>query len=222
LAGGRVAEQESSVEDVFTQELAFYGGSFLVLSGPGDEALFILCHLVRALFLHPEPFPHPSFPDEARVLITAVLALGDVVVRRAALGRGVDPVPFSPSGDVIIPSRHRLNRLKRAVTFDGAALAAVLATRGVHPRALDAATMSLAGATSGDTGANLNRPDALHARPVVATGNARIIVAPHALLDRRPARAPPVLAMCLIRAPLGCRDEAHSQDSGSAGGDGDE
>lgn len=182
LAGERVAEQESSVEDMFTQELAFYGRSFLVFSGPDDEALFILRHLIRAIFLYPEPFPHPSFPDDARALLTAVLMVGDAVARRAGLRRGMEPAPFYPGGDVVVPSRRRLDRLKRAATFDGATLAAVLAARGVQPRALGAVTMSLHDATRGDRGADPDQPDVLHAYPVVAIGDMRLVVAPHALL----------------------------------------
>jgi len=198
LADDHIAERESSVEDAFTQELAFYDGSFLVFSGPDDEALFILRHLISALFLHPEPFPHSSFLDEARTLITAILAVGDAVARRARLERGIDPAPFFPGDDVIVPSRRRLARLKCAVTFGRATLVATLAAHGIHSRTLDAVTIPLADVTSGDTGEG---PDVLRARPVVAMGDAHIVVAPHMLLTA--ARH----ALLRLADALGVREE---------------
>ncbi len=169
---------EDPVGTAFTEEFTFYKGSFIVLAGLTPEATFALRHLVEAIFLHPRPLLRGRFRERAYPLLLAALVLSDAVARRAGLVRGLDPAP--PDGrDVLVPSRRRLTRLKRAVLFHETEMAAILAPYAVRVEGLAPLTICCGDPLLGAHEADVN---SLHARPIVASGNLRIIASPGNIL----------------------------------------
>jgi len=197
LARRAIVGREDPPEDSYTEEFAFYDGSYLLLPGSVEESSFTLRHLCAAIFLAPEPFPDAGFRRRASDLVMGALALSDAVARRAGLARGLEPDSPVP-GRIVVPSDDRLATLARAATLDREEYAAILVARGLPPGTLDPLTIPLGALVAGDDGVGDARIDitALHATPIVAAGDARIVALPgllpvaarHALLRLATAR----------------------------------
>lgn len=175
LGAGAGPWREDPPGDSITGEFTFYHGSYLIFPSVAEEADFALHHLVDALFLHPEPLPD-IVRERAYGLVMAALVVSDAVARRAGLTRGLNPAAPARR-DIVVPSRRRLARLKKAVTFDPEERASLLAAYGLPPDALDPFTMRL-----GEAGRGAITEDGLDAQPIVACGDLRIVAMPTMLL----------------------------------------
>lgn len=142
LGHGGLAHAEDPFDNPFTEEIAFYDGSYVVFPGIVEEQTFILRHLAKAIFLSQRPFQNAAFVPASRRALMAVLALSNEIARRVGFRRGVDPVS-APGGHVFVPDTRRLEDLKRAVSFDLPEIIGLLADKGVPVEVLDALTASL-------------------------------------------------------------------------------
>lgn len=173
-----LASLEDPFDNPFTEAFTFHGGSFIVFPGIVENPTFVLRQLAKALFLYKEQFPSPGFLGQARMLISAVLALSDEVAKRAGLGRGVEPTP-APGGEVIVPDGPRLARLKQAVRFTELELIQILDRHHVDLNVLEPLTVPLGVVSISDY-----EPDRgeLLIRPLVKAGNEMVVAIPGALL----------------------------------------
>ena len=114
---GSVAEAAEIFEDPpdgpFTEELVFYGGSYLVSEGLGESDAYTIRRLAGACF-RPGALP-AALQTELRDCWVAALKLCDVALRGAGLQRNLEPVVKS---GVEIPVLERLIGLQKQVTFD--------------------------------------------------------------------------------------------------------
>lgn len=116
LVGRLVGYMEDPVECLFTQEITFDGGGYLVLPGITAGHVFIVKNICAALFLHKEKYPDETFIGDVREFVRCALRLSNMIALRAALCRGM------ASGEeaekkVRIPELDRLRVLKQAVVF---------------------------------------------------------------------------------------------------------
>jgi hypothetical protein len=116
LAGSEVSLLEDPQEYHFTDTFGFDGGPFVVFPGPATDTAYILQNLLRAIFKYPEPIVDSHWLKQTHQLVAATLILSDEVVRRAELSRSVNPV-YQPASPVFIPTKDRMQALKKAVTF---------------------------------------------------------------------------------------------------------
>lgn len=174
----RLAPLEDPFPNPFTENFTFDRGSFTVFPGRFDETTFVLRHLVMAVFRCSEPFPDEQFLTDTHALITAVLVISNEIARRAGLRRGAPPRE-RPGRAILVPSRTRLQQLKRAVSFQCADLADLLLAYGVPLAALDVLTTEF-----GHVAIDPYRVDngALFARPIVRVGERLIVALPGQLL----------------------------------------
>lgn len=91
-------------------------GPFLVLPGLAEEPTFVLRHLDAALYALLHQPNMGEFAKSAANHLVAGLIVSDEVVRRAGLGRGVEPTG-SLGEPVMIPPYAELQRLRQAVSF---------------------------------------------------------------------------------------------------------
>lgn len=126
------AQQDDPFEDLLTEELAFYGGAYLVASGLAQDAVYVLRLLSRALLLT------NALPDTLRGELTRMCAAGlklsDHVLRTAGLERHVAPSHSHGEG-LEVPGQSRLCRLMESLTFTDEQLAVALG--GTDPAVLD-------------------------------------------------------------------------------------
>ncbi len=184
LAHPSIVGHEDPYANPFTEAFAYAGRSFLILPGRVDESTFILDRLANAI----DSCDGAGW-REARELLLATLIIGDEIVRRSGLGRGVEPLGLEPDQRVVtIPSPEHLERLKHAVIFRPDEFASLLLGQGVAASALDPLTQP-AGAVP--LLAYRTDADPLLARPIVRTSDGYVVALPgmlpvaarHALLS---------------------------------------
>ncbi len=108
IGGQAVLVQEDPYSEVLVQSISFFGGDYLVSAGAGEHAVADLENLLDAMFR--EPWMPDDMGKPARQLVQALLAISDLVLRRAGLERGTPP-GGSPRTPVDVPGAKRLKRL---------------------------------------------------------------------------------------------------------------
>jgi hypothetical protein len=175
LARSPFSAFEDPLNNLFTDEIAFFGGSYIVFPGPVEDAAFVFRRLARGLFLR-EDVPDSTAWSQAADLALATLRLSDVIARRAGLQRGIEPVV---RGAPTVPNLSMLERLQAAVTFQVVELDDLLIDIGGHE--------TLAPLIYEPDGRGVRDEDyggaPLAATPLVALGGSEVIVGwPHTLL----------------------------------------
>lgn len=137
------AQQDDPFDDLLTEELAFYGGSYVVGAGLAAHSVYVLRLLVRGLLLT------DALPDalsaELSPVCTGALRLSDHVLRRAGLERHQAPAR-PPDDGLEVPGQARLRRLMELCTFTDEQLAGVVGGSG----ALDALVLAAGERRFGD------------------------------------------------------------------------
>ena len=175
LAQHPIRTAEDPCDNPFTEEITFYGGSYLTLAGRGEETAFILRELAASLFQHRDRIEHAAFLAGSRAVIAAALVLSDATTRRAGLRRGMAP---GNSTATTVPDKERLELLKQAVSFSEADLEATFSAAGhklagLAPLVLPPGINTLDGYTI-DEGKLLTHP-------VLADNNGTLIAIPGCL-----------------------------------------
>ena len=121
------APQDDPFDDLMTEELAFYGGSYLVGAGLAEGSVYVLRLLMRGLLLT------DALPDTLRGeltrMCTGALRVSDYVLRGAGLKR--HEVPARPPDDGLdVPGQSRLRRLMKLCTFTDEQLAGIAGGSG--------------------------------------------------------------------------------------------
>jgi len=172
IAGEAVLAQEDPYDDVYAEEVAFHGGSRLVLQGLTNHSAHTARVLLNAIFGSPGGGLPGEYARQARLLTDAVLSLSHAACSAAGLRRGVTTTQVRRR-ELFVPGRVRLGELRAAVTFTAADLADLLPDGarqlldgwitdvGAHPVALEDST-----------------DDGLILRPLLRHGTGLIVVNP--------------------------------------------
>ncbi|MEV0598505.1 hypothetical protein AB0I82_04260 [Streptomyces sp. NPDC050315] len=125
VSGPHIRAEEDLYDDLYTAEIAFHGGPFLVAQGLTSHSAHTLSLLLSSIFdpVGQRDLP-PGFRTDAKALVEAVLRLSDTMLRRAGLGRGV--APPDANKEVLVPGEQALNALQEAVSFDAASCSALV------------------------------------------------------------------------------------------------
>ncbi|WP_405822918.1 hypothetical protein OG705_23930 [Streptomyces sp. NBC_00838] len=130
IGSAAVRSQEDPYNDLYTAEVPFHDGPYLIAQGLTERSAYTLGLILRSVF-GPEGERLPgTFRSEASQLVRAVMRLSHTALLRAGLTRGVIP-PTATREEVFVPGEHTLSALREAVTFDEAAL-----SRIARPQAL--------------------------------------------------------------------------------------
>ncbi|MFF2063814.1 hypothetical protein ACFVWZ_18740 [Streptomyces sp. NPDC058200] len=124
ISSAAVRSQEDPYNDLYTAEVPFHGGPYLVAQGLTESSAYTLGLILRSIF-GPEGKTLPAaYRHAARQLVQVVLPLSHSVLLRAGLARGVTP-PAATRVEVFMPGEQALSALCEAVTFDEAALSTI-------------------------------------------------------------------------------------------------
>jgi hypothetical protein len=132
LADLSIIRDEDPHEFAFTDSIAFIDGPFTVFPGIEDDSVFILQHLLNAIFRHRRQLQNKGYLNNAFHLASAVLRLSNEIARRAGLSGRTDPV-YAPEHEVVIPNNTQFHRLKKAVVFDKSEIDEQLLREGIDP-----------------------------------------------------------------------------------------
>jgi len=172
-----ITRLEDPFESPFTDEVSFFGGSYVVFPGYGGDSVFVFRHLLKAIFLYPNELGNSEFIGKARELIAAVLSISDEIAHNIGLKRGIKPIV--KNNRVSIPKNLRLDQLKKAVSFEQSGLAELLAKKDTNLFALERLTISIGNISISKY--KINNGELL-IRPIVKTGEKYIIAIPGMLL----------------------------------------
>lgn len=139
LADLQIVRDEDPHEFAFTDSIAFIDGPFTVFPGIEDDSVFIIQHLLTAIFRHHRQIQNEAFLKTTFHLVSAVLLLSHEIARRAGLDRNIDPV-YAPEHDVVIPKNNRFAKLKKAVLFEKSDVENLLLSHDINPASLDVLT----------------------------------------------------------------------------------
>ena len=124
LANPQLVLQEDPFEELFIEEVHFTAGPYLITSGHASGAIYVLNHLLKAIFLS-DPFPSREYQRRASQAARAILTISDEIFLAAGYQRQTAPID-RPRQPVVFPQEGRFERLKQAVTFNAEEMAAIL------------------------------------------------------------------------------------------------
>ena len=101
---------------MFTEELLFSRGSYIVFPGPSASEQNILRWLLKAAVLRKPPLGSKEFRDEVTRAAILCLSVSDQIARKAGIKRGENPLGYK-SDEIIVPDSAQLTRGMNAVTF---------------------------------------------------------------------------------------------------------
>jgi len=195
VSGPNVRSGEDPYDDLYTAEVPFHGGPHLVAQGLTSRSAHTAGLLLRSIFAPVGDALPTEYREDANLLTLVLLRLSHTMCVAAGLRRGIAP-PESKTGEVFVPGETRLNQLRQAVTFDFAALAALLPGAAIpvvrrlsvavaeHPLKLDSGS-----------------DDGLIVTPLLATGDGIVIANPGELASALRHH------LILLAAEHGCRDQ---------------
>ena len=172
----QVAMAEDPFPNPFVEEVAFFGGSYRVFPGLTNGATFTMTMLAQAL--RQGTNLSPAYLLQACISVRAVLALSDVIARKANLTRANS----ARSGKgVTVPNSSELAQLKRAVVFSSEELVELLSTQGLPPDALHPFTRRFGEISVNDFSFG-DGPEPLLIKPILTDGTMFVVAIPEALL----------------------------------------
>jgi len=126
---GPVGCLEDPPEHLFTENMVFHGGNYIIYPGISYNARSVLQNLLFALYEIGKDIPN-EFIIEIQTIVLAVLSLSNEVARRAGHTRYMDS-PNTWRQDLDIISTDELNNLRNAVQFTSDDLEIILTPLGV-------------------------------------------------------------------------------------------
>lgn len=130
-----ITRMEDPFETPFTDEISFFGGSYIVFPGYGGDSVFVFRHLLNAIFqIHNESM-NLEFMSKIRELVSAILSISDEIAHNIELKRGIKPNIIN--NKIIIPKDLHLDQLKQAISFEQSSLVELLAKRDTNLSAIE-------------------------------------------------------------------------------------
>ena len=114
-ANGAIAMMEDPPENLFTDNIVFHGGNYIVYPGITDGGTFILRILFQSIFHRGKGLPQ-RFVETVKVASLSLLILSNQVARRLGHWRYMDSPDDWPK-DVHVPDARQITQLTNAVKF---------------------------------------------------------------------------------------------------------
>lgn len=114
-------DYEYPSENLFTENIHFVGGGYIVFPGISINGSFQLRLILRGLNLVKLSHGESKFMNHIEEVVLTILSLSDSMLKKAGLNYGVI-VSSDSNHKIKIPSKHNLERLTNSVTFTMAEL----------------------------------------------------------------------------------------------------
>jgi hypothetical protein len=163
---------------MFTEELLFSGGSYIVFPGPSASEQDTLRWLLRAAVLRNPPLGPKEFRDEVSRAAILCLSVSNRIAQKAGIKRG--EIPKGYKGDeIIIPDSAQLNKGIDAVTFSQGELLQIVHGETFFAPTIDPLSVAIG---SVDWTTYSFEFGQLHHTPFVKAGDRYIVPVPSLLL----------------------------------------
>jgi hypothetical protein len=163
---------------MFTEELLFSGGSYIVFPGRSASEQDTLRWLLRAAVLRNPPLGSKEFRDEVSRAAILCLSVSNQIAQKAGIKRGESPRGYK-GDEIIIPDSAQLNKGMNAVTLSRGELLQI-----VHGETFFAPTIDPLSVTIGSVDWTTYSFEfgQLHHKPFVKAGDKYIVPVPSLLL----------------------------------------
>ncbi len=163
---------------MFTEELLFSGGSYIVFPGPSASEQDILRWLLRAVVLRKPPLGSKEFRDEVSRAAILCLSVSNRIAQKAGIKRGENPRGYK-SDEIIIPESAQLTNGMDAVTFSRDEIKQIVHGETFFAPTIDPLSVALG---SVDWATYSFEFGQLHHTPFVQAGDSYIVPVPSLLL----------------------------------------
>jgi len=110
---GHIGMMEDPPENLFTENIVFHGGNYIVYPGVTDGGSFVLRNLFLAIFHHGEGFPK-KFIEIVKTASLSLLTLNNEVAKRMGHSRYMDS-PDTLGKEVEVPDANQISSLCNSV-----------------------------------------------------------------------------------------------------------
>ena len=175
-AHGEIGLHEDPVDSLFTENLVFQGGNYIVYSGLAEGGAFILEHLLKAVCVVSEGLS-AEFIRRVNATATCMLFISDAVAKRAGHVRNLVS-PDTWRQNIAVPDSVAASRLTEAVVFSRRAIEHGLGMHGAGPESM--VPFIYRGENPLAQMSDLDR-NPLYARPLVDLGDQVIVAHPSSI-----------------------------------------
>ncbi|MCK4782550.1 MAG: hypothetical protein KAV87_02285 [Desulfobacteraceae bacterium] len=131
---GIIGLQEDPVESLFTENIIFHGGNYIVYSGIVDSGSFILNNFLKAIF-HLGDGLNDDFKEIIKSHTMALLCISNEVAKHVGHIRNIVS-PNTWRKDIYVPSKGKTGQFRDAVSFSKNRIDSLLVSRGLSAELL--------------------------------------------------------------------------------------
>ncbi len=170
---GMIGRMEDPVENLFTENIIFHGGNYIIYSGIVDGGGFILSNLLRAIFHYGKGLSS-EFKTKIKLTTIALLLISNEVANRLGHTRNIVS-PDTWLKDIYVPGQGRMTQLRNAVLFSREEVDKLLKSAGSNFEFLLPFIILPADSKFGSRDLQRNP---LVEKPLVKSGNTIILIQP--------------------------------------------
>lgn len=173
----KVAVYEDPFEQMFTESITFYGGTYIVFPGITETGTLIIKQLLKAIFLSEKKSEYREFYKKAYDVAILFLSISNAMAEKAGLSYREESKVIG--ADIAIPPFNIEERLLKSVSFDMEELTEILIKSGVNIGVLDDFIVNFGDANINDYTSDNH---ILHHKPFLRYGDKIIVTMPCNLL----------------------------------------
>lgn len=172
-----VSVYEDPFEQMFTESIAFFGGSYTVFPGITEQGTFIVKHLLKSIFLSENKPEYEHFYKEAYDITNLFLVISDAIADKANLNYGEESKVAQK--EIQLPNSRSEEELKKSVTFNIEEIETLLNEKGTDIQCIEEFLIEF-----GDVDINEFSQDnhLLHHKPFLIHENKIVVAMPCDLL----------------------------------------
>ena len=164
--------------ELFTEEITFINGPFIVLPGTLAGSYDILNWLLKAAVLKTPNLGFERFREEVTRSAILCLSVSNAIARKAGLRRGMSPA-LGNTSDILVPNAKSLDELVKAVTFSQSELVLLGTGKGSLGQTIDPLSIDIGEV---DWDGYLFEHGELHHKPFVRIGDKYVVSNPSGLM----------------------------------------
>jgi hypothetical protein len=173
----KVSVYEDPFEQMFTESITFYGGTYIVFPGITETGTMIVKQLLKAIFLSGRNPEFREFYKKAFDVAILFLSISNAMAEKAGLSYREESKVIS--ADITLPQFRIEERLSKAVSFDKEELAEILNKNGVDIDVLEDFIVNFGDANIHDYTSDNH---ILHHKPFLRYGDKIVVTMPCNLL----------------------------------------
>ncbi len=178
-ADSEPGRNDDPAPEMFTEEITFPHGPFVVFPGILANCHEILRWLLKATLLKTPRFEHNSFEGEVIRASLLCLSVSDAIAQRAGIRRGVPP-QIDSSQEIFIPAMNVIKKGADAVTFSRSALLSLTTGEEFFDQTMDPLAKNIADV---DWEGYTFEFGQLHHQPFVRAGDSYVVSDPSWLMS---------------------------------------